>query len=77
MRLGFMRGNTWITSLFDSKMLENLNGCINQHLILSKSYSTKSFTPCASISLLIDFQVVKSSFLKINNYFFLAAKKQL
>ena len=27
-------------------------------------YSTKSFTPCASISVLIDFQVVKSSFLK-------------
>ena len=32
--------------------------------LFSHPYSTKSFTPCASISLLIDFQVVKRSFLK-------------
>ena len=36
--------------------------------LFSHPYSTKSFTPCASISLLIDFQVVKRSFLKSKKY---------
>ena len=57
-----------IVRLKDAKIVY-IKNCFTKISILFLYYSTKSFTPCASISVLIDFQVVKSSFLKFHQFY--------
>ena len=57
-----------IIGLKDAKIVY-IKNCFIKISILFLYYSTKSFTPCASISVLIDFQVVKSSFLKFHEFY--------